>query len=40
MARAIAGELGLRVVSTDAVRQELFGHEKGATAYGQGAYRP
>jgi len=39
MARAIAGELGLRVVSTDAVRQELFGHEKGTAAYGQGAYR-
>jgi uncharacterized protein len=40
MARAIAGERGLRVVSTDAVRQELFGHEKGTAAYGQGAYRP
>lgn len=40
MARAVAGELGLRVVSTDAVRQELFGGEKGVADYGQGAYRP
>ncbi|HEV8532043.1 MAG TPA: AAA family ATPase [Methylomirabilota bacterium] len=40
MARAVAGELGLRVVSTDAVRQELFGTEKGVADYGQGAYRP
>jgi aminoglycoside phosphotransferase family enzyme/predicted kinase len=40
MARAVAGELGLRVVSTDAVRQELFGNEKGVADYGQGAYRP
>ena len=38
--RAIAGELGLRLISTDAVRQELFGVEKGAAEYGQGAYRP
>jgi aminoglycoside phosphotransferase family enzyme/predicted kinase len=40
MARAVAGELGLRVVSTDAVRQELFGSEKGVADYGEGAYRP
>ena len=40
MARAIAGELGLRLVSTDAVRHELFGPEKGAADYGRGAYRP
>jgi hypothetical protein len=40
MARAVAGELGLRVVSTDAVRQELFGSEKGVADYGQGAYSP
>jgi len=40
MARAVAGELGLRVVSTDAVRQELFGSEKSVADYGQGAYRP
>ncbi len=40
MARAVAGELGLRVVSTDAVRQELFGNEKGVADYGQGAYSP
>jgi hypothetical protein len=30
LARSVAGELGFRVVSTDAVRQELFGGEKGA----------
>jgi hypothetical protein len=40
LARAIAGEMGLREVSTDAVRQELFGGEKGAADYGQGAYGP
>ena len=40
LARAVAGELGLRVVSTDAVRQELFGSEKGVADYGQGAYSP
>jgi aminoglycoside phosphotransferase family enzyme/predicted kinase len=40
MARSVAGELGCRVVSTDAVRQELFGAEKGEAAYGEGAYRP
>jgi aminoglycoside phosphotransferase family enzyme/predicted kinase len=40
LARAVAGELGVRVVSTDAVRRELFGHEKAAAAYGEGAYRP
>jgi len=39
LARSVAGELGLRVVSTDAVRLELFGGEKGAAAYGEGAYR-
>jgi len=38
LARSVAGELGFRVVSTDAVRQELFGSEKGAAAYGEGAY--
>jgi len=38
LARSQAGELGFRVVSTDAVRQELFGGEKGAAAYGEGAY--
>jgi hypothetical protein len=40
VARAIASELGLRVVSADAVRQELFGEEKKPAAYGEGAYRP
>ena len=38
VARAIAGELGLRVVSADAVRRELFGDAKGPASYGQGAY--
>ena len=38
LARSVAGELGFRVVSTDAVRQELFGDEKGAAEYGEGAY--
>jgi hypothetical protein len=32
--------MGLREVSTDAVRQELFGGEKGAADDGQGAYGP
>jgi uncharacterized protein len=40
IARAIAGELGLRVLSTDAIRHDLFGPEKGVAAYGEGAYRP
>ena len=39
LARAVAGELGLRVVSTDVVRQQLLAGEKGAAAYGEGAYR-
>lgn len=38
VARAIAGELGLRVVSTDAVRQSLFGAAKQPSAYGAGVY--
>lgn len=40
VARAIAGELGLRVVSADAVRQELFGTRKQPAKYEQGAYTP
>ena len=40
LARAVAGELGLRVVSPDPVRQDLFGNEKGVADYGQGAYSP
>ena len=40
MARAIAGELGLRVVSADAVRQSLFGATKQPAEYEQGAYTP
>lgn len=38
LARAIAGELGLRVVSTDVVRQSLFGEAKQPAPYGEGAY--
>ncbi|HEU0174500.1 MAG TPA: AAA family ATPase [Blastocatellia bacterium] len=37
-ARAIAGELGLRVISSDAARQSLFGATKKPAAYGEGAY--
>jgi uncharacterized protein len=39
VARAVAGELGLRVVSADAVRKSLFGDTKGS-AYGEGPYGP
>jgi predicted kinase len=38
VARAIAGELGLRVFSSDAARQSLFGALKKQTAYGEGVY--
>ena len=38
MARAVAGELGLRVISADAVRQSLFGPAKQPASYGQGVY--
>jgi predicted kinase len=38
LARAIAGELGLRVISADAVRQSLFGAAKKQSEYGKGAY--
>jgi predicted kinase len=38
LARAIAGELGLRVVSSDAIRQSLFGEAKRPAGYGEGAY--
>lgn len=38
VARAIASELGLRVVSTDAVRQSLFGVAKQPSGYGEGVY--
>ncbi len=37
-ARAIAGELGLRVISSDATRQSLFGDAKKPSPYGEGAY--
>jgi hypothetical protein len=38
VARAIAGELGLRVISADAIRQSLFGEAKRPAPYGEGAY--
>jgi uncharacterized protein len=38
IARALAGELGLRVVSSDAVRHSIFGDVKGPARYGEGAY--
>lgn len=38
IARAIAGELGLRVVSTDEVRHELFGKGKARAEFQEGAY--
>jgi hypothetical protein len=38
LARAVAGELGCRVVSTDAVRLELFGEQKRPAGYGEGVY--
>jgi uncharacterized protein len=38
IARAIAGELGLHALSSDAVRQSLFGDAKKQAAYGEGAY--
>ena len=37
LARAVAGELGLRVVSADAVRKAIFGDTRQA-AYGEGPY--
>ncbi len=40
VARALAGELGWRVLSADAVRQELFGTAKKPAEYEQGAYTP
>ncbi len=38
VARAIAGELGLRVLSADAARQFLYAQEKRPSPYGEGAY--
>jgi predicted kinase len=38
IARAIAGELGLRVVSADAVRKSIFGTGEKPYAYGEGPY--
>src|SRR5262249_29615841 len=37
-ARAIGGELGLQVISSDAARQSLFGATKKPAAYREGAY--
>ena len=38
VSRAIASELGLRVISADAVRKSLFGDAKTRSRYGEGAY--
>ena len=38
LARAIAGELGLRVVSSDAIRKSIFGPGEHKHAYGEGPY--
>jgi aminoglycoside phosphotransferase family enzyme/predicted kinase len=38
VARAIAGELGLREISSDAARHSIFGDAKKPAAYGEGAY--
>jgi predicted kinase len=38
LAHAIAGELGLRVVSSDAIRKSLFGHGTATTGYDKGHY--
>jgi aminoglycoside phosphotransferase family enzyme/predicted kinase len=38
LARAIAGELGLRVVSADAMRKSIFGTGEKPYAYGEGPY--
>ncbi|MCI0488226.1 MAG: AAA family ATPase [Blastocatellia bacterium] len=40
VARAIAGELGLRVASSDVVRELVFGDAKRPTGFGKGAYTP
>jgi aminoglycoside phosphotransferase family enzyme/predicted kinase len=38
VARAIAGELGLQAISSDAARRALFGDAKKPAAYGEGVY--
>ena len=38
VARAIAGELGLQAISSDAARRSLFGDAKKPAVYGEGAY--
>src|SRR5262249_18293077 len=38
LARAVAGELGLRVLSADSVRKSIFGTTEQTYAYGQGPY--
>lgn len=38
VARAVAGDLGLRLVSSDDVRRAIFGEASGPAEYGEGAY--
>ena len=38
LARAVAGEIGARVVSSDIVRKSLFGGDGSPSGYGQGMY--
>ena len=38
LARAVAAELGVEVVSTDAVRADLFGQQKRPVPFGEGVY--
>ncbi|HYM00700.1 MAG TPA: AAA family ATPase [Blastocatellia bacterium] len=40
LARAIASELGLKVISADRVRKSIFGDELADQRYGEGAYSP
>jgi aminoglycoside phosphotransferase family enzyme/predicted kinase len=40
VARAVGGELGVRVISSDAVRKELFGQTAQPAGYGEGIYDP
>lgn len=40
LARAMASELGMRAVSTDDVRQRLFGTGRGSFGFNEGPYQP
>ncbi len=40
VARALGGDLGMRVVSSDAVRKSLFGENDTTLGYGEGIYSP